>query len=869
MRKVRLSLIITVFDEQSTISKFIESVLSQSKLPDEFIIVDGGSSDRTVAKIQNSKFKIQNYNIKFKILVKKGNRSIGRNEAIRNAKGEIILCSDSGCVLDKNWIKNIMEPFRDQKVDPDSIGVDVVAGYYKGRPKNVFQKCLIPYVLVMEDRINKSEFLPATRSMAFRKNIWKKIGGFDEKYSHNEDYIFANKLRSSGAKIVFAKNAVVYWSPRKNIKEAFTMFFRFAFGDGESGIIRNKVMLVFARYIFYLYLIILFLLIKSLYILLLIIIMPTIYILWVIKKNYEYVGDLRAFVILPILQIVSDLAVLVGTGLGIIESLIKINYTTVVKSNYPFLILLVIYVATMISVISSGLPNESHPFNYQMDEWHQAQSVRNVFKYGSPNLEGSANGTMFNFFVTGILLIPFYITGIISPFAIKSSIDSLLDQEKLFIILRLITLFFGVLTLLLVPKISKLLQLNTFTAVLLFVFTPAWLVLSNFFKYDIALTFWITLSFYYLMKYGFSPSLKNFILGCFFAGVAFGVKVSGLSLLPIIFLTFFFFTPLFNKKYSHLFLGILIFIFSSLFLGLPDIIFGGRSMYTYLYENIVGSMQILENYTVENSLLSLTLFHKLPAIFGHVFYIFSILALVYLSILTLIDFKNKKYHDFKIKLFILLSFIVFCLSLIPLGITISANRLLVLLPLLVIINAIVLKSLANYLKKKLILKFILTTFFIIAFLIQMLESYVWVQAKISSSPQQISSKWVIENIKKNSNIGLENIPIYQFEPDFILKEFYEKQYHPNTKTKYNYFVINKNTKKLPEYIVLSNVNFEQRFLKTSLKNDLVNRLKKEEYIKIAYFPLTVPLYKYFDNYFYYPYLGLFAYPDGISIYEKK
>ena len=135
-------------------------------------------------------------------------------------------------------------------------------------------------------------------------------------------------------------------------------------------------------------------------------------------------------------------------------------------------------------------------------------------------------------------------------------------------------------------------------------------------------------------------------------------------------------------------------------------------MYTYLYENIVGSMQILENYTVENSLLSLTLFHKLPAIFGHVFYIFSILALVYLSILTLIDFKNKKYHDFKIKLFILLSFIVFCLSLIPLGITISANRLLVLLPLLVIINAIVLKSLANYLKKKLILKFILTTFFI-------------------------------------------------------------------------------------------------------------------------------------------------------------
>ena len=66
----------------------------------------------------------------------------------------------------------------------------------------------------MEDKI-KEEFLPATRSMAFRKEVWKKIGGFDENLSHNEDYAFANKIKKLGFKIKFVQDAVVNWIPRK------------------------------------------------------------------------------------------------------------------------------------------------------------------------------------------------------------------------------------------------------------------------------------------------------------------------------------------------------------------------------------------------------------------------------------------------------------------------------------------------------------------------------------------------------------------------------------------------------------------------------------------------------------------------------
>jgi glycosyltransferase involved in cell wall biosynthesis len=863
MKQMKLSLITTVFNEQNTIIRFLQSVFEQSQLPDEIIITDGGSTDNTLSEISNFKFpkikKVPN----IKIIFKKGNRSIGRNEAIKNAKGEIILCSDAGNTLDKYWIENIIKPFSNKKVD-------VVAGYYKGIYKNIFQKCLIPYVLVMEDKINEKEFLPATRSMAFKKNIWKKAGGFDEQLSHNEDYAFAHKLIEINAKILFEKKAVVNWIPRKNLKEAFIMFFRFALGDGESGILRDKVLLIFARYLFYLYLIILFFLIKSFGLLFLICASTFMYLLWSINKNYKYVRDTRAFINLPILQITSDLAVLTGTGLGVVKFLFRIKYRTILRNNLVLAILLLIYILTMLLVIASGIPSQTHPFNYQMDEWHQFQSVRTVLKYGTPNLSGSANGTMFNFFISGVMLVPFYLLRIINPFAIKSAVDSLFEQEKLFILLRLFTLFFGTLTLIYIAKIAKILKIKSSLAVFMFIFTPAWLVLSNFFKYDIALTFWITLSLYYLIKYSFVPDRKNFLLASFTSGMAFAVKVSAIPILPVLVLAFFLFSSNFKKNYRDLLLGILTFIFFSVLFGIPDIVFGGRNMNDYLFGNIVsGPSALIQNYKLGYSLLNLTLFHKLPEIFGHFLYPLTIISVIWILISSVFDLRRKSLSSFKFKVFLILSFMLFCLSLVPLRITISANRAVVLLPFIVILNTVFIKEFFSLFKNRKIFIGILSIIFVILFSVQIFESYLWVRLKISNLPEQTSSAWILRNIPMQSGIGLENIPIYQFEPDFVLKEFYDKQYHPNINTTYNYQIIDSSTKVLPKYIILSNVSYEQKYLKKSPKNDLVKRIINDNYAKVAYFPLEVPYYSYFDNYFSYPFVGVLVYPDGISIYEKK
>lgn len=298
MKKV--TFIATVFNEEETIDIFISSILSQTKKPDEIIIVDGGSKDRTFQILKTYPHVVS--------FVKKGNRSIGRNFAISRAKNDIIAISDAGCILDKNWLKNITKPFERKEVD-------VVAGYYRGKYDNDFQKALIPYVLVMEDNVDSDNFLPSSRSMAIRKTVWKKVGKFSIEYSHNEDYVFAKSLEKNHVDIVFAKNAIVYWIPRKNLGEAYTMFYRFAFGDSQAGIYRPKVILIFVRYFLALGLFLYGITVSHQYLYILLVSF-LLYVFWAVIKNYKYVSSIQAVVLLPILQQTSDVAVIFGTLSG-------------------------------------------------------------------------------------------------------------------------------------------------------------------------------------------------------------------------------------------------------------------------------------------------------------------------------------------------------------------------------------------------------------------------------------------------------------------------------------------------------------------------------------------------------------------------
>lgn len=310
--RIKTSLIVTVFNEEGSIINFLDSIKIQTLKPVEIIIVDGGSKDNTAKLIKDYK------KLSIKLFRKKGNRSIGRNFAIKKAANEIIAVSDAGCILDKNWLERITRPFKDNRID-------VVAGFYKPVANNVFEKSLASYTCFPEEKIDRN-FLPSSRSVAFTKSAWKKAGGYPEELDTCEDLVFAKRMKDKELKFKVVKNAIVFWPQRKNLKEAALQFFNYAKGDGQAFYIRRQTPLLFLRYVFVLVLLFLIVMTKNSFLIYLSFTLFSFYILWAILKNYDDVNSIKAFIYLPVLQFVSDFAVMSGFVIGLSKKVTDIFF---------------------------------------------------------------------------------------------------------------------------------------------------------------------------------------------------------------------------------------------------------------------------------------------------------------------------------------------------------------------------------------------------------------------------------------------------------------------------------------------------------------------------------------------------------------
>ncbi|PJA00044.1 MAG: hypothetical protein COX78_01085 [Candidatus Levybacteria bacterium CG_4_10_14_0_2_um_filter_35_8] len=856
MRADKTSLIVTTYNEQNSIGKLIDSILKQSKLPDEVIVVDGGSRDKTIKEIERK--RLQNKGkLQIRVIKKIGNRSIGRNEATKVATGNIILCTDAGCILDKNWVKNIIKPFENKKFD-------VVAGYYKGLSGNIFQKSLVPYVLVMEDKI-KDKFLPSTRSMGFRKSVWEKVGGFNEKLSHNEDYDFAKKLEKNKSKILFAKDAVVYWIPRKNLKEVFIMFFRFSLGDIQANILREKVLLIFLRYFLMVYFLLVALVLKSFALYIIFVFLILLYFSWTIYKNYKYVKDCRAFFYLPLFQLTSDMAVMLGSFLGLVQKIYLKNIWKLLLANKWFFLIVLIYIAEIILVIDWGIPNNAHPFNYHMDEWHFSQAIRTFLKYGTGSISGAASIPLFHIVSTIFFLAPFYLAKIINPAVIKNSLDNIPVQHNLFEILRLHTLFYGVLsvsTIFIFLKKSAVRFSLIFTGI--FAFTPLWIFLSNFYKYDIALTFWIILTIYFIFRFYKTQKIENYLLAGAACGLALSTKFTAAPLFAGFLFSYFIFCKRIKIKQLTFCIFSTVLIFA--FLGIPDFLFNKGSYWQLINSTLVQPLREGTILNLRQPVETFLFFNEYFSIFGYILILLSYISFLYWTVLLIKKIIHRNLDKYKFHLFFYVTNIFFLISLFIFGLDGGGNRALVLLPFMVIFSAFFIEELITKLNLNVKQIKLLTAFLIFGLIFQFAQSFSWTTVKFFQDPRVSSSNWIIDNIPVGSTIGIENIPIYQSLPDLVLKEYSLKEYAKKIINRYKYEIVSPESKLLPKYVVFTQDYKNMDYIKKSPKKDLFNKLKKEKYKRVAVFSPDLRFFDLFSDRL--NFIIIFPSPITIAIYEK-
>ena len=234
-----ISLVMTIYNEEKNIHNTLISIALQTRMPDEFIIVDGGSTDGTANVIAG--FIAKNpLGRRIKFVVEKRASSIasnapiavGRNVAIELAVGDIIAVIDGGCTAEPQWLERIVEPI-------ESGAADMVAGGYVIIPRSAVERL---FAIQQTPIAKDGNFSPSSRSVAFTKGIWAKVGGYPAGAKYGEDTAFNFLVLGTGARLVSRNDARVVWEPdgTDSLAGVAALLGKYAFGDGLRGIGAKK-----------------------------------------------------------------------------------------------------------------------------------------------------------------------------------------------------------------------------------------------------------------------------------------------------------------------------------------------------------------------------------------------------------------------------------------------------------------------------------------------------------------------------------------------------------------------------------------------------------------------------------------------------
>ena len=222
----KISIYISVYNGEKTISKAINSILKQTMLPYKILIINDGSKDNTL-KI------LKSFGKKIKII---NNKNMGlaysRNLALKTLNTKYIACIDADVELEKNWTKKMYD--RIKKNDVHWIGGKLIEKYVKNK-FNLWRSIRIGQQWGNKDLLNPP-FIFGCNNMLNRDVLKKKcFYRNDKKYfkTNGEDTEYSILLKSKGYNLYYLSNAICNHLADDNAQSISHRYWRYMYwGDG-------------------------------------------------------------------------------------------------------------------------------------------------------------------------------------------------------------------------------------------------------------------------------------------------------------------------------------------------------------------------------------------------------------------------------------------------------------------------------------------------------------------------------------------------------------------------------------------------------------------------------------------------------------
>ncbi len=221
-----VSLIIPAYNEGEHITETIRAVKALSYPPElfEILVVDDGSTDDTAEKAKTGGVRV--------ITKENSGKASALNRGIEEAGGEIIGCIDADSYPDEDALLKMIPYFKDPKV------AAVTSSILVKDPENFLQRLQdLEYILIawgrkLMDYLDSVYVTPGPLSL-YRRNVLKRVGGFDERVL-TEDIEIAWRLQREGYKIRMALPARVYTNVPKSLREWWNQRLRWDIGGIQT-----------------------------------------------------------------------------------------------------------------------------------------------------------------------------------------------------------------------------------------------------------------------------------------------------------------------------------------------------------------------------------------------------------------------------------------------------------------------------------------------------------------------------------------------------------------------------------------------------------------------------------------------------------
>ncbi|MBA3044917.1 MAG: glycosyltransferase [Candidatus Thermoplasmatota archaeon] len=207
---MKFSAVIIARNAELFIRDCLDSLVHQSRKPDEVLVVDSESTDSTQAIVKE-------YSAKWpfvKLLVYSSLKGEGRNYGVKKSSGDIVAFIDSDAIAHALWIEEMIKAMEN---------ADVVAGREVRLGYHGFTS------LKRVGMLHKgSDVTYPSVNLAYKKSVFEAIEGFDPWFKEAEDVDINFRAVDAGYKLIYCPTAIVY----HNARSTFTAFFKQAFWYG-------------------------------------------------------------------------------------------------------------------------------------------------------------------------------------------------------------------------------------------------------------------------------------------------------------------------------------------------------------------------------------------------------------------------------------------------------------------------------------------------------------------------------------------------------------------------------------------------------------------------------------------------------------